>query len=80
MVSKTTLVVCLLAGYAIASTRNDYSGKYIRPYTQTSWGSWGHTEWCPHGTFANKFDLKIESDQGSGDDTALNAIRLLCSR
>lgn len=78
MVSKTALVVCLLAGYAIASPRNDYSGHYIQPHTQTSWGSWGLTEWCPHGTFANEFDLKIESKQGRHDDTALNTIGLLC--
>ena len=78
MVSKTASVVCLLAGYAIASPRSDNSGHYIRPYTQASWGSWGLTEWCPHGTFANTFDLKIESYQGGDDDTALNAIGLLC--
>ena len=78
MVSKTALVACLLSGYTIASPRSDCSGHYIQPYTQTSWGSWGLTEWCPHGTFANKFDLKIESNQGRDDDTALNTIGLFC--
>ena len=79
MVSKTVSVVCLLAGYAISSPRSDYSGHYIRPYTQTSWGSWGLTEWCPHGTFASEFDLRIELKQGrDDDDTTLNSIGLHC--
>ena len=68
----------LLIGWTIASPRSDYSGSYIQPYTYTSWGSWGLAEWCPHGTFAHEFDLKVESKQGWGDDSALNAIGLHC--
>ncbi|WP_425531018.1 hypothetical protein [Mesorhizobium retamae] len=35
---------------------------------------------CPSGQFVWGFQLKSESDQGGGDDTALNAIRMYCSR
>ena len=74
-------VVSLLVGCVIASPRNDYRQQYIEPYTRTSWGSWGTTEWCPIGTFAHGFKLKMESYQVSDyydDDTALNAIGLYC--
>ena len=74
-------VVSLLVGCVIASPRNDYRQQYIEPDTRTSWGTWGITEWCPAGTFAHGFKLKMESYQGSDyydDDTALNAIGLYC--
>ena len=81
MVVQAIPVVSLLVGCVIASPRNDYRQQYIEPYTRTSWGSWGTTEWCPTGTFAHGFKLKMESYQGSAvykDDTALNAIGLYC--
>lgn len=54
-------------------------GKYLYPEVQTSWGTWGGISYCPHGTWARGFDLKVEGDQGSrGDDSALNAIKLFC--
>jgi hypothetical protein len=34
---------------------------------------------CRPGTFVSGFEQRVEEDQGSGDDTALNAVALLCS-
>jgi len=44
----------------------------------TSWGSWGGYQYCPYPYTVNGVNLRIESKQGNGDDTALNEIRLNC--
>ncbi|CAL4077176.1 unnamed protein product, partial [Meganyctiphanes norvegica] len=41
------------------------------------WGHWGDTEFCPEGSFAYGFRIKVE-DSTAKDDTALNGIRLIC--
>jgi len=46
----------------------------------TSWGDWGNWDDCPAGQFAIGFQLKAEGEQGRGDDTALNSIKLMCGK
>lgn len=45
---------------------------------QGAWGDWGPDAYCPPGEFVWGFRLKSEPYQGSGDDTALNAVELIC--
>ncbi|KAL3881967.1 hypothetical protein ACJMK2_028349 [Sinanodonta woodiana] len=42
------------------------------------WGTWHRPEFCPKGSFANGYSMKIEWDQNGGDDTSLNSIKLRC--
>ncbi|XP_073681059.1 vitelline membrane outer layer protein 1-like [Garra rufa] len=44
-----------------------------------SWGEWTETKWCPSG-FLTAFQLRVQSSQGIGDDTAANNIRFNCSK
>ncbi|XP_052271326.1 vitelline membrane outer layer protein 1-like isoform X2 [Dreissena polymorpha] len=43
------------------------------------WGTWTTDEFCPPNQFAVGYDMKIEDYQFTGDDTSLNAIKLVCS-
>lgn len=45
----------------------------------TNWGDWKQEAMCPPFSWVSAMDLKIEPEQGRGDDSALNAIRLSCS-
>lgn len=53
--------------------------RWISSPKLTDFGRWGHEEYCPPGTWVSAVNLKIEDDQGRGDDTALNGIQLTCS-
>ncbi|XP_029928074.1 vitelline membrane outer layer protein 1 homolog [Myripristis murdjan] len=45
------------------------------------WGNWTWPEMCPDNFFAVGFSVRVEHSQGPDlDDTALNGIRLFCSK
>lgn len=45
---------------------------------QGPWGVWGKSDYCPAGQYVWGFKLKSEPFQGNGDDSALNAVQLIC--
>jgi hypothetical protein len=43
-----------------------------------NWGNWGNWQYCPKDSFATGYAMKVEPKLGSGDDTAVNGIKLYC--
>lgn len=43
-----------------------------------TWGSWA-SKGCDKGSYMTYFALKVEGNQGSGDDTSANAVNFWCS-
>ncbi|XP_061573454.1 vitelline membrane outer layer protein 1 homolog [Cololabis saira] len=43
-------------------------------------GKWASVDMCPENYYAVGFSIRVESSQGLLDDTALNGIRLHCSK
>ncbi|CAL4143676.1 unnamed protein product, partial [Meganyctiphanes norvegica] len=45
-----------------------------------NWGDWGPEAFCPDEYFATAFEIKVQSYDGAIiDDTAINAIQLICN-
>ena len=65
------------AANAVELLCDDYQSK--RDSKVGSRGSWQTLETCPYGTLITGFRLRVEPNQGSGDDTAANAIEVRCS-
>jgi hypothetical protein len=42
------------------------------------WGNWKENIRCPVGTYVCGLETRFEPNRGSGDDTALNGIRMIC--
>ena len=42
------------------------------------YGTWGEMDVCSNGRFSQGFTIRVEGTQGSGDDTAANAVCLTC--
>ena len=54
------------------------NGDMISAHVNTYYGSWKPKQSCPNGMAVMAIRTQVESKQGSGDDTALNGIELIC--
>jgi hypothetical protein len=76
------MLVCLIVALPVQtafgqSVRNDQVGRY-KSGNGGSWGGWTLPVYCPPGSWAAGYTMRVEPPQGSGDDTALNAVALYC--
>ncbi|KAK3577441.1 hypothetical protein CHS0354_032292 [Potamilus streckersoni] len=54
------------------------AGKILAVGNGGRWGSWYQPQYCPNGTYAVGYNMKIQGEQQDRDDTGLNAISLRC--
>ena len=45
-----------------------------------NWGGWKGMQMCPYGYYMDGAQVRYESKQGAGDDTALNGLKIHCRR
>jgi hypothetical protein len=59
----------------------DHAGNWVESFTPHygNWGDWHQSATCPWGTYATAFALKVEPQQGRGDDTGANSVKFNCS-
>ncbi|XP_045174260.2 vitelline membrane outer layer protein 1-like [Mercenaria mercenaria] len=74
------VIVSAAYGYTIEGFNTTRTvTKELRVRNGGKYGFWTDPEFCPMGTFASGYNMKIESNRFIGDDTTLNAIKLSCS-
>ncbi|XP_071523173.1 vitelline membrane outer layer protein 1-like [Panulirus ornatus] len=74
---RPAVVLCLLGLVAGDEASRDDSHVTLALDWAMNWGEWGPQVYCPLGTFAYAFQLKVELEDAI-DDTAMNGIELFC--
>jgi len=64
---------------AVSNAGSPREGYIITSPRVNNWGVWGDFAQCNDGEHVVGMRLRTEAPQGKGDDTALNAIELLCA-
>lgn len=60
-------------------SKKDIESRVDEIGTDGLWGTWGaSSESCPIGSAICGIQVKMESYQGKGDDTALNDLKFFC--
>lgn len=77
---KTLKLLLLLAILSTGSSAHARTDVVHTVKTNGSWGTWGAWQYCPKGSFASGYSMKVEASRGpDGDDTAVNGIKLYCT-
>jgi len=64
-------------------SRDDYGGSFVprlENWKDDPHSTWANIEWCKKGSWADSIKVKMSHQQGGGDDTALNGIKLQCRK
>ncbi|XP_042237659.1 vitelline membrane outer layer protein 1-like isoform X2 [Homarus americanus] len=74
-----TVDLCVATGMGAGGEENPVGDNYLTLTLDwaMSWGVWGPKAYCPTGTYAYGFNIKVESE-GAVDDTSINGIMLYC--
>ena len=58
--------------------RKSETGKVVKVDGGGPWGSWKKVSYCPTNHYVCGLQQRVEKKQGSDDDTALNAVNMVC--
>lgn len=77
------LMLCLVTAFSAQSVFAAVTFRNDQVWSAGSgnggtWGGWYGPVYCPAGYWADGYAMRVEPPQGSGDDTALNAVKLYC--
>uniref|UniRef100_A0A803SVR3 Vitelline membrane outer layer 1 homolog n=1 Tax=Anolis carolinensis TaxID=28377 RepID=A0A803SVR3_ANOCA len=72
------ILVFLILSFCLCNTDARKYNSVISVSNGGFWGEWEKPQFCSKG-YAKGFSIKVEGNQGKGDDTGLNGIRLHCT-
>ncbi|XP_037026881.1 vitelline membrane outer layer protein 1-like [Bradysia coprophila] len=78
-IKKLLFIFALIQIGKVSNASVRQIGRWIESPRLTNWGDWKAEQMCPPNSWVSAMNLKIEPNQGEGDDSALNGIRLTCT-